>query len=113
MATISDSYIDRIAVLIHRTAEPESNPLEYIDLYRYYAVLALIKGHSVTNEDIHNAWAAWCSEHEPEHRSLVEYDKLPQHIQDLDTPYTEATRAVANWLRLGFIPRSAIPPSGV
>lgn len=89
------NYLDELARRIHALAEPGGEaPTEGdILLYRTYAVLALAKGAAVTNEDVHNAWAAWAAQYEPEHRSLVPYDELPEAAQRLDAPYADAIRA--------------------
>lgn len=89
------SYIDEIAIAIHQKAEPLAEPTEDLPLYRYYAVLLLAKGEAVTDEDIHNAYAAWACEYQPDLRSLVPFGALPEYVQQLDSPYTEAIRAVA------------------
>jgi hypothetical protein len=93
------NYLDLIAAEIQRTADPESTPPdEYLPLYRQYAVLLLAKGELVTAEDVHNAWAAWASDHEPESRHLVPFKELSLKLQDKDQPYVEAIQAVARHL---------------
>lgn len=92
------SYIDQIAVDIYWTAEPNGNGdgwFEDTDLYRIYAVLALAKGAATTNQDVHDAWAAWASDHQPNHPSLVPFDELPERVRELDQPYTDAIHEVA------------------
>ena len=100
------SYIDRIAIAIHQEAEPDSDPTEDLALYRLYAVLLLAKGESVTDEDVHDAWAAWASEHQPGHRSLVLFRMLPYHIQEMDRPYTLAIHAVSARMKIA----ATMPP---
>lgn len=92
--TDHNSYIDRIAIAIHEAAEPLTDPTEDLSLYRFYAVLLLAKGEAVTDEDVHNAYAAWASEHQPDLRSLVPFGALPEHVQQLDRPYTAAIHTV-------------------
>lgn len=94
------NYIDEMALDIFRRTEPEDVPSERDWLlYRVYAVLALGKGEAVTEEDVHNAWAAWAAQYEPEHRSLVPFGELPEVIQRLDEPYAEAIRAAVRVAR--------------
>lgn len=95
MQTI-EPYIDTIAVEIQRTAEPGA-VLQHEDLplYRLYAVLLLAKGQDVTAEDVHNAWAAWASEHEPENENLLPFKELSFHVQRKDQLYVDAIHQVA------------------
>ncbi len=92
------NYIDRIAIEISMAAG-ESVGLDP-PLYRLYAVLLLAKGEKVTDEDVHNAWSAWAAEYDPNHRSLVPFDTLPQFVQEMDGPYTAAIHQVARQLEL-------------
>lgn len=90
------NYLDKIAAEIQKAAVPGSTPPdEDLPLYRLYAILLLAKGRGVTPEDVHNAWAAWASDHEPENRHLVPFEDLPPSIQRKDEAYVEAIRAVA------------------
>ncbi len=84
------NYFDTVA---HRLAEllPTCN----VDLLRMYALLALVKGVEVTNKDVHDAWSAWTAIGRPDHRSLVPFDELTPDVQELDTKYRAAIRAVA------------------
>jgi hypothetical protein len=80
----------------HRTvfavtqALPDLEP----DLIRLYALLALVKGEQTTLADVHDAWAIWCDQTCPGHRSLVPFDELAPEVQELDRPYMTAIRAV-------------------
>lgn len=66
-----------------------------IELLRLYALLALVRGADVTNEDVHDAWSVWTAASRPEHRSLVPFAELAPDVQELDTKYAEAIRSVA------------------
>jgi hypothetical protein len=90
------SYLDKIAAEIQHMAEPGIVPSgRDLSLYRIYAVLLLAKGHQVTLEDVHNAWAAWASESETESRNLVPFKELSAHTQTKDEPYMNAIHEVA------------------
>lgn len=90
------NYLDLIAAEIQRVADPEATPPdEDLSLYRQYAVLMLAKGQAVTSEDVHNAWAAWASEHDPRHRHLIPFKELSLSEQRKDEPYVEAIQEVA------------------
>jgi hypothetical protein len=92
---MTNSYIDRIAAEIRRAADPDAAQTdEDLGLYRYYAVLLLAKGQGVTAEDVHNAWSAWASEHEPDHRRLLPFKELSLRSQRDDLPYVEAIHNV-------------------
>lgn len=95
------NYLELIAAEIHREAHPQATPPdEDLPLYRQYAVLVLSKGQSVTAEDVHNAWAAWASEHDPNHRHLIPFKELSLSDQREDNPYVSASRKVATRLRI-------------
>lgn len=90
------NYLDLIAAEIQRTAHPDSIPPdEDLPLYRQYAVLLLAKGQEVTLEDVHNAWAAWASEHDSESWSIIPFKELSLSAQRKDQPYVDAIHAVA------------------
>lgn len=95
------NYLDKIAAEIQRIAHPDAVPPDDdLPLYRQYAVLLLAKGQDVTAEDVHNAWAAWASEHDPESRNLLPFKELSIRSQRKDEPYVEAIHKVAERLRL-------------
>jgi hypothetical protein len=95
------NYLDRLAAEIQRTADPDSRPPdEDLPLYRLYAVLALAKGQDVTAEDVHNAWAAWASDHQPDSPSLLPYKELSLGAQRKDQPFVDAIHRVAERLRI-------------
>lgn len=94
------NYLDVIAAEIQRTADPKALPPdEDLPLYRQYAVLLLAKGKNVTAEDVHNAWAAWASEHKPESRDLLPYKELSLRDQRRDQTYVDAVHRVAERMR--------------
>ena len=71
------NYLDKLAAEIQRTADPSSRPPdEDLPLYRLYAILLLAKGQEVTAADVHNAWAAWASEHDPDSQHLKPFKEL-------------------------------------
>lgn len=94
------NYLDKIAAEILRAADPDAvPPYEDLPLYRLYAVLLLAKGKEVMLEDVHNAWAAWASDHEPESRHILPYKELSLSVQRKDQTYVDAIYEVAT--RLG------------
>ena len=96
------NYLDRLAAEIQRTADPDARPPdEDLPLYRLYAVLLLAKGREVTTEDVHNAWVAWASEHQPDSPNLIPFKELLPSVQRKDTTYVDAIRVVATHLRGG------------
>jgi hypothetical protein len=79
--------VDRLDQLI-----PGNDP----KLLRLYALLVLAKGADTTLRDVHDAWALWRNETQPDHRSLIPFEQLSPDVQALDRPYMEAIHAVAS-----------------
>jgi hypothetical protein len=97
---MTNSYLDKIAAEIRRNADPDAALSdEDLPLYRIYAVLLLAKGRDVTVEDVHNAWAAWASEHEPESRTLLPFKELSLRVQRKDQLYVDAIHQAAERMR--------------
>jgi hypothetical protein len=90
------NYVDQIvAALAERLDDCE------IDLLRQYALLVLVTGEQTTEQDAHDAWAAWRTATNPRHRLLVPFHHLPAEEQALNTPYAEALFAVmASWAEM-------------
>jgi len=96
------TYVDEIADAIQRDVPPALLPDgDTRGLFRMYAVLALAKGVGVDLEDVHNAWSAWMSTRDPDHRSIKPLADLEPAVQDADRPYLEAIRRVARERSLG------------
>ena len=88
------NYVDQIvAALAERLDDCE------IDLLRQYALLVLVTGEQTTEQDAHDAWAAWRTATNPRHRLLMSFHHLPAEAKALNTPYADAIRAVAARLR--------------
>ena len=95
------NYLDKLAAEIQRTADPDSTPPdEDLPLYRLYAVLLLAKGEDVDAEDVHNSWAAWASDHDPDSRHLLPFKELSLSVQRKDEQFVDAIRTVAARLRI-------------
>lgn len=92
-------YLDEIASAIREHIPedcfPDGDPHE---LLRLYAVLLRAKGSSVTQSDVHDAWAAWMAERKPEHKSLVPYEDLGEDLQDEDRVFAVAIRRASDLL---------------
>ena len=87
------NYLDDLAIKIERTVDPELVPVEGArSLFRLYALLALVKGTAVDREDVHDAWVAWMSEREPDHRSIKPFSELDPGTQAADAPFVEAVK---------------------
>jgi hypothetical protein len=90
------SYVDDLADAIRREIPPQLLPEgDTASLFRMYAVLAMAKGEQVVLEDVHDAWAAWMSGEDPQHKSLKPLPELPAEVQRADVPYLDAIRTVA------------------
>lgn len=60
-------------------------------LWLSYAVLCLVIGEDVTNEDVHHAWSANEVVHgNAKHKSLIPFNELTEEVQALDEPYRDA-----------------------
>lgn len=96
----NENYIHEIAQRIRTKVHPNEAIVKdkMTDLYYAYAVLALAKGKAVTDEDIHNAWAAWSAEHNPKNESIVPFADLSPEIQAYDSKYAAAVHEVAEML---------------
>lgn len=84
------NYLDQIAEAIRREVSQNKLPV--------YAVLALAKGTEVSLEDVHNGWAAWMIDNEPNHESIKPFNELSADVKSEDEPYLQAIRAVADRL---------------
>ena len=94
------TYLDDLATEIGRHVPEDALPNgDTRSLFRLYALLALAKGSNVSAADVHNAWAAWMQEREPNHRSIKPYEDLDERTQASDDPYVEAIRTVASQLK--------------
>lgn len=89
-------YLDEIAREIAAALKPGDLPEDdgVERLLRTYAVLARAKGASVTSEDIHDAWAAWMADRDPDHPSVKPFSELDDETKSEDYPFTEAVRSV-------------------
>lgn len=88
-----ETYIKKLAEQIRSKFAASELPEKGLDeLFNSYALLALSKGASVTNEDVHNAWSAWATKYDPNNKSLVPYNELPPNIQKEDSKFTKAIR---------------------
>lgn len=94
------NYIDQIATNIRSKLPADKVPDEHAaELFRLYALLALLKGTSVRLEDVHDAWSAWQSAIEPNHESLVPFAELPPEVQYEDQPFVDAILRVASTMK--------------
>lgn len=93
------TYLDELGGEIERQVPRDLLPDEDTgSLFRLYALLALSKGRAVEAVDVHNAWAAWMQEHDPDHRSIKPFEELDPETQASDEPFVDAIRAVAERL---------------
>ncbi|QGH79502.1 hypothetical protein SEA_LIMPID_201 [Streptomyces phage Limpid] len=67
-------------------------PDELLDLY---TLLAMVKGEDVTLKDVHDAWAVWKNRIRADHKSLVPFEALEFHVQELDRKYAEGIAKAA------------------
>lgn len=70
------------------------------DLLHIYAVLAVTKGKDTTSEDVHDAWAAWEDQKDPDHKSLEPFADLDARTRALDDKYRDAIHRVSSCVTL-------------
>jgi hypothetical protein len=91
------TYLDELASRIEQALPPELRPREDArSLFRLYAVLALVKGRAVGAVDVHNAWAAWMLDRDPEHRSIRPFEELDPETKASDLPFVEAIKSAVS-----------------
>ena len=96
------TYMDDLAEAIQRELPPHLVPdTDTMALFRTYAVLAMAKGERVVREDVHDAWSAWMSGHNPKHPSLKPIGELDRVTQLEDQPYVDAIHTVARTRNIG------------
>lgn len=88
------NYLDQLANRIRNHLDPEAIPEGPVDeLFRIYAVLAMVKESAVTREDVHNAWSAWMTSINASHQSIVPFSELDDDVAAQDEPYVVAIRS--------------------
>jgi len=89
------SYVDRLAREIQQELPRDLLPAgETDELFRLYALLALLKGTEVSTQDVHDAWSTWMSARDPNHRSLRPFGELDPETQRADEPFLAAIKTV-------------------
>lgn len=89
------NYIEALKTKLYTKAKKLGLKMD-ISLLNLYILVLLLKGDKTTNEDIHNAWAIWTADNDPQHKSLKPFNKLSKETQELDTPYKDLIIEVAN-----------------
>jgi len=90
------NYIQNIYNLLDE--ELKMRGTEYEGLLEVYGLLVLTVGEKCTQEHIHDAWSIWQNKTQPDHKSLIPFNKLTKEVQELDEPYRLAVIKVANSL---------------
>lgn len=90
------TYLDADADLIRSclpvgTGVPDNSE----KLFVLYAVLMRAKGEETQASDVHDAWSAWMSNTDPDHKSIRPYDLLDTSVRDEDMPFLTAIRLAA------------------
>lgn len=96
--TYLDDLAAEIATRVPRELLPDADTSL---LFGVYALLALTKGGNVSAADVHNAWAVWMRERDPEHMSLKPFEELDPATQASDEPFVQAIRTAAAALDSG------------
>jgi hypothetical protein len=88
------SYVTNLAEAIRSRVPSDLIPEgDTTELFKLYALLALVKRENVTASDVHDAWSVWMSTEKPDHPSIRPFEDLPTFQQEEDQPFLEAIRA--------------------
>lgn len=91
------NYIEDLARKIESELDEASRPSDRgPELYRLYALLALVKGPNVSLSDVHDAWSVWMSETDPVHSALIPFEELDNAKKEEDRPHADAIRRAAS-----------------
>jgi hypothetical protein len=93
--TYVDALADRIRAATPTDLVPDdTTPGEVAQLFRLYALLALVRGEDVTAANVHDAWSTWMlGRGEGDHESIVPFPTLDDEAQEQDDPFVRAIRA--------------------
>lgn len=58
-------------------------------------MLVLVKGEATSATDVHDAWAAWKAERDPQNENIRPFAELDEHLRAADEPFAAAIREVA------------------
>jgi len=72
------------------------------DLERLYVLLVFTRGEQTTLRDVHDAWAIWRTQTNPQHKSCICFEDLTPEVQELDRKYMQAIRDTSFWLSKGY-----------
>ena len=90
------TYIDQLAAAIRAETPLDRLPDDQDgldELFRLYALLALVRGQDVTARDVHDAWAVWMiNRGDGDHESVVSFGALAPETQAEDEPFARAIR---------------------
>ena len=94
-----ETYVDALAARIRKATPKDLIPedassAEVDQLFRLYALLALVRGRDVSAANVHDAWSTWMlGRGEGDHESIVPFVALDDEAQEQDDPFVRAIRA--------------------
>jgi len=71
------------------------------DLECLYVLLVLTRGEQTTLQNVHDAWAVWRTQTNPQHKSCIHFEDLSLEVQELDREYMQAIRGASVRLSRG------------
>lgn len=90
------NYIEKDAALIReKLPEGAEIPDNADTLFHIYAVLMRAKGGETSASDVHDAWSAWMTGTNSEHKSVEPFAELESETQAEDGPFLLAIRRAA------------------
>jgi hypothetical protein len=66
--------------------------------------LVLAKGEDATAADVHDAWAAWKADREPDNPHIRPFAELDEATQAADEPFAAAIRQAASRISTDKLP---------
>lgn len=88
------TYIDEVYAAV-KAEIPDIDPL----LLPLYALLAMCSHGYADMEEVHDAWAIWRHQTQPDHRSLVPFSELSDEVAMLDYIYMMKINRIAKALK--------------
>jgi hypothetical protein len=92
------SYLDEVASAISRERQESASDATPPALLRLYAVLLLSEGDLMNADDVHNAWAAWMQETQPENVLIRPFGELDASTRAAADSFVEAIRLASRSL---------------
>lgn len=95
---MESNYVQLATAVLRKELGPELDS----DLERLYVLLVFTRGEQTTLRDVHDAWAIWRTQTNPQHKSCICFEDLTPEVQELDRKYMQAIRDTSFRLSKGY-----------